>query len=509
MVKSFFACMMFGAALLGCAPTGAPGAPPAEGESETQAPLSGQATGLIQPGANLLLLEVTGDDHAIYQDGEFVYATALKPGAKRELVAQVPPGNTAFVYVVGNVAFCWTNPDRSVPGFGVSPLVVWSAAHGAHEASAESPIGTFATSASEDGSEVLFPTNAKAGGTVGDIEIASADFRDRRTLLGALPMGFPQGRCRPFAAFVGGRGHSHPVALHCEGDTSTATLSSWEGDERTDLLGGVATPPFFTADPGGDAFFTTLAGSGFPVAVTGGGEATVLDEVRSRLGFFAKDGFVVYTAQTPAGVELRRVAPGPCPEPRTLAGGVARVLTVLAGSKVITERWTSPDGRRVPFATQIDPATGLANLALVDARAASAPLTVDPQARNGLGGSPFSADSKHLLFVRFDVNTGASTITAFGEGGERQLSDVNGWSYRPAQGGFVSFNDNAQVGPNGFTVVAADLKVVDLSRKAPEIRLIAPAANPTYFSSHERRRVVFTTDRPGTTAGLYSANVKG
>ena len=499
----FFAGVTFGAALLGCAQVDALDPPLEDVSSESQG-LSGQGHQLIQAGAHLLLLGVTSDDHALYQDGETVYATALRAGATRQLVGQVPAGNTAFVYTVGEVAFCWTNPDRSIPGFGVSPLVVWSAASGAHEASAASPIGTFATSASADGRTVLFPTNGNADGSVGDIEIAATDLSQRATLLGDVPMGFPFGPCRPFAAFVGRRDRSHPVALHCEGGASSATLSSWEDGERLDLLGGVATPPFFTTDVSGNSFFTTLAGSGHPVVVSASGEETVLDEVPSRLGFFARGGAVVYTARTAAGVELRRASPDDCPEVETLAGGVAGVLTVLAGSKVITDAWTSPDGLQVPFFSQRDPATGLTDVQLVDALRGGVPRSADSQARNALSGPPFSADSKHSLFTRFDVSTGASHHFAFGEGGARQISDANGWSYQPGHGALVSFNDNVQVAPS-FADWTSDLKVIDLGDQASSARLIAPGAHLTYFSSHRGRRLAFTTDHPDVAPGLYSA----
>lgn len=501
MMNVFFAGMTC-AALLGCAQAGELDLPLEEMGSESQA-LSGQEHRLVQAGEHLLLLGVTSDDHALYQDGESVYATALEAGATRQLVAQVPAGNTAFVYTVGEVAFCWTNPDRTVPGFGVSPLVVWSAASGAHEASAASPIGTFATSASADGRTVLYPTNSNADGTVGDLEIAATDLSERATLLAGVPMGFPFGPCRPFAAFVGRRDRSHPVALHCEGGASSATLSSWEDGERLDLLGGVATPPFFTTNVSGNSFFTTLAGSGHPVVVSASGEETVLDEVPSRLGFFARGGAVVYTARTAAGVELRRASPD-CPDVETLAGGVAGVLTVLAGSQVITDAWTSPDGLQVPFFSQRDPATGLTDVQLVDALRGGAPRSADSQARNALSGPPFSADSKHALFTRFDVSTGASHHFAFGEGGARQISDANGWSYQPAHGALVSFNDNVQVAPV-FADWTADLKVVDLRDQTSEPRLIAPAAHLTYFSSHRGRRLAFTTDLPDVEPGLYSA----
>ncbi|HEU4537389.1 MAG TPA: hypothetical protein VFS00_24885, partial [Polyangiaceae bacterium] len=120
MVKAFFVGITFGAALLGCAQSRAPNPLPAEAEAEAEveavslAALSVPSKWLVQPGSRLLLLGVTSDHHALYQEGDTVYATALKPGAPRRLVAQVPAGNTAFVYTVGKVAFCWTNPDRTV-----------------------------------------------------------------------------------------------------------------------------------------------------------------------------------------------------------------------------------------------------------------------------------------------------------------------------------------------------------------------------------------------------------
>src|SRR5689334_7515791 len=93
------------------------------------------------------------------QVGEQGFAAELDSRRAPELIGDVPAGNTAFVFQVGRVAFVWTNPDRTLPGFGVSPLVIWSARTGAHLASPASAIGTLATSTNQDGDRVLFTSN--------------------------------------------------------------------------------------------------------------------------------------------------------------------------------------------------------------------------------------------------------------------------------------------------------------------------------------------------------------
>jgi hypothetical protein len=45
---------------------------------------------LIQPGERLVLLGVTGDNHALVQEGSTVYATELKRGARKHFVATTP-----------------------------------------------------------------------------------------------------------------------------------------------------------------------------------------------------------------------------------------------------------------------------------------------------------------------------------------------------------------------------------------------------------------------------------
>src|SRR5262249_38599276 len=153
---------------------------------------------------NQVLMGVTDDNFAIYQEGQTLYATALVPGARRQVVAEVPAGNVAQILQVGNVVMAWPNPDRSLPGFGVSPLVIWSAIGGAHRISDASAVALVATDAGPANLQVLYTTNTTPDGLVGDLAIIDVfSALPPRTLLTHIKLDFPFGQCRPLAAFIG------------------------------------------------------------------------------------------------------------------------------------------------------------------------------------------------------------------------------------------------------------------------------------------------------------------
>jgi hypothetical protein len=155
----------------------------------------------IQAGDDLVLLAVTDDDHALYQDGQTVYATHLRAGAPRTVVAEVPGTNLAFPLQVGRVVFLWTDPQRNLPGFGVSPLVLWTAADGPRQISAQSSVGLVATAASPDSRELVFTTNVTDDGARGDLAYARTATATAPTLLlRDIPMGFPTAGVGPWPA---------------------------------------------------------------------------------------------------------------------------------------------------------------------------------------------------------------------------------------------------------------------------------------------------------------------
>ena len=466
---------------------------------ETQG-VSSSAPLLVQPGSAQQLLAVTSDHYVLYQEGTEVFASALVSGAQRQLVASVPAGNLAFVYASGKVAFVWTNPDRTKPGFGVSPLWVWSAESGANFASDGSPIGTFSTAASPDGRSVLYPTRGSADGTSGDLELASADLSSRTTMAAGIPMGFPFGYCRPWASFVGSGGSAHPVALYCRPGESTATLSSWRGSTKADLLSGVATPPFFTADDSGTTFFTTLASPSTAVVVSEDRAPIVVDQNVTRTGFITQDG-VVYVGIVGTQRALKRFDPA-TGERTTLVENVRGFLTTLAGSDLITRPWGSPDRKRLAYFTQAS--SGGLDQNWVDVRGGREAVVIDAEPRNWSGVPSFTADSKQFLFARpTDAANGLGALFAQDGTTSRQYSDEKAWNYLPATGSKVSYLDNFDLGT--FT---GDLKVVDLSRDTLAPRLIATGVGANFLASPDGRLLIYTLSAPGVTAGVYVARAE-
>jgi hypothetical protein len=471
-----------------------------ESTGESTAELLGHGPRLLEAGTGITLLETTDDSYAIYQLGQQVFA--VKAHHERELIADVPAGNVAFVFPVGDVAFVWTDPNRALPGFGVSPLYIWSAAGGAHLASSSSAIGTTATSANADGDRVVFTTNSPASGASGDIVLASADLGWQTTLATNVAMSFGAGPCQPRVAF---RGDSNAViGTTCPaGNTASATYSTWHHGQRTDFPQPIATPPRLRLDPDRERAVATLAGSRNPIVIDRHGNGTVIDDTAAAVSvFFAGDGAVIYTTQPVAGGPLAafRARIGKTPEH---VADLRGIYAFAFGSVGLGLPITSADGRKLPYFDAIDPNTGLgANVIVTDVRRDDPPVTLDATPPNLVFGLPFTKDSDYTLYARLDLNTFATgPMFAAGPRGNRQYSDDQGWAWEPAFGSTITFNDNTDA-----TFTAADLKSVDLSRHTLTPRLIAAQANVTYFSSHRGRAVVYTIDT-GPDAGLYVARV--
>ncbi len=457
--------------------------------------LSRSAPRLVQAGSAQQLLGVTTDDHVLYQEGTEVYASALTDGTPRQRVASVPAGNVAFVWISGKVAFVWSNPERNKPGLGVSPLWVWSAGSGANFASDASPIGTYATAASPDGRSVMYPTRGNY--TSGDLEVASVDLSSRATIAAGIPMAFPNGFCRPWATFLGQGGAAHPVALYCRPGETTATLSSWRGGAQQDRLRGVATPPFVTADKSGTTLFTTLASPSTAVLVSvdaPDAPPVLVDQNVTRTGFISGDS-VVYIGIDGTQRPLKRFDVG-TGERTTLVPHIRGVPTPLSGSNLITQPWGSPDRKKLAYIVNASNAGIDQNY--VDLRGEHPPVVVDAQPRNYGNVPNFTEDSKQFLLARPTSANGLAAVFAHDGTTLRQFTDDKAWNYAPATGSDVSYLDNFDLGTS-----TGDLKVVDVSRKTLEPRLIATGVDANFLPSPDGRLLVYTRNGPGVTAGTY------
>ena len=462
---------------------------------------------LVEAGTGLVLLEVTDDNFAIYQAGQQVFAAQLVAGATPRLIADVPAGNIAFAYRVGSVVFCWTNPDRTLPSFGVSPLVIWSARTGAHLASQQSAVGTFATSTTPDGRFVVFPGNSSADGTTGELDFASTDLHDQATLLPNIDMGFAGGPCRPQLTFVGGD-HASLVAAYCVAGAATATLSKWSTDRtRRDLLTNLRTPALLSADADSEELFTITAAH-TPMIVDADGTARVVANVSASSGFIGQDDAAYFITRDAAGVASQsRAAEGHAPQ--VIIHPLLGFQQFQFGSRAIASPPTSPDGHSVLYFDAFDPNTGLTDLLLTQERSPSTPIVIDAQQRDALFGVAFTADSSHVLYTAADVNTGLGPFfAADGRSAPRQFSDAAGWSWDAAIGGIVTFNDHTTLDPNNVGILStADLRAVDVTRTTLAPKLIATQANVNYFASYDHTAVAYTVDH-GPQPGLYVARVK-
>ncbi|MEQ1517593.1 MAG: hypothetical protein ABL931_14010 [Usitatibacteraceae bacterium] len=500
------------AALISTVPVAIATTDPSDRNEKAEAPQ------LIQPGERLVLLGVTSDNHALVQEGSTVFATELKRGARKQFVATTPPGNVAYVYTVGEVAFVWTNPDRSVNGFGVSPLIVWSDASGANKASDNSPIGTFTTSASDNGRYVMYTTRGPADGSVGDIEFARTDMSERRTLVAQVPMSFPVGACRPWGSFVGQGQRSRPVTLACENGATSPTLAAWNnrGEQRVTLVESALSPPYFTASPDGTQLFTALSGSRTPVVVNMRGELRRLEEgFLSRRGFFTSRNDVFYSAfvdLTKAG-EIRRASLR-TGATSSVVNNFLLFITPQQGSDLIVTPPSSPDGSKLAYQTGFDPNTGLNDLWIAnlnDGGGTAIEATNNTYLPGGFvtSGPLFSTDSAYTLYGRVDdLATGSSSLVAAGPKGKVSFGAPSFFTHDRLVGANIAFSDNFRFDPNNIFNSTADLKLVDLSQPDRTLRTVAPQAYSIFFPANRGRELTFTTAKGAQGAGLYTVRAR-
>lgn len=471
------------------------------------------ATFTLRAGAGLLPLAITEDDHVFFQDGQALYVTGITRASTATQIATIPDGNTAFIYTAGKVAFIWTNPDYTSPSFGVSPLTIWTARHGARQVSEASPVGTLTTAADQAGQRVVFPSAAREAGTVGDIVEATTDGRQVRTLLVGVQTDYTNGPCRPLSVFLGEGPFSYPAVAACPGSDPTSTLTIFRHGERR-AISGLANPPRLFADPQRRRLLTVRASegnpaSGPPLLVTED-DVEQLEDITAGYGFFTRDGTAHYFVREADGSFGVHRASRRLGAPASITGPVTGLHGGGFGSRGALEPVTSRRGRWLAIGTAADPQTGLLNLAVADLQAATPRVTVLDDSLDIFAATPvepFTSDSEHVLYGRFDVNSGTAQMysAAIATGSRRTISDANAWSLTPAAGRLVVVADDLAFNSANPALSTVDVRVVDAADGAS--RLVAEQANVAFFVSHNRRRVIYVTDT-GTAPGLHVAAVR-
>lgn len=481
--------------------------------SGEEAALSHRAPILIQPGGDQILLAVTDDNHAVYQEGQALFATELRAGAPRRAVGTVPGSNVAQVLQVGDVVFIWTNPQRNAPGFGVSPLVMWTAAGGAQLISAQSSVGLVATAASADSRQIVFTTNVTPDNARGDLVHAyTNDPLHPTTLVANTAMAFPNGQCRPLASFGHDHGREVPVAQYCAGADTTATMSKWVDGVRTDLIANIATPlPFILeSDARATTFLVNLANNRV-ATVTMEGDITVVDPAaRSPQGFIGRDGAVGYLVLG-APFELRLALDGQAPETVSTLGRIYRGTYNRAGYS--KPRTVSSDGRLALFGSTRDPATNLTDMNLLDLDTGDViPLEDDIVAT--VFSEIFTSSGDHALFFTVTDPTSATATLVTGDrtGATHAIGPADGvWDVLAASGDDISFNTNPTLDFSSFRATflwTGDLFVADADHPDAAPRLVSEQASLLYLPSHDRKKLVFPSATESAGPGLYLANAR-
>lgn len=502
-----------GFALLGCAEV-----PLTEPDSDTAEEELRFGPRLLQAGDGLVALGVTDDQYVLYWSAGQVLATNTSWGLRAPLrvtAAAEPP----LTMVVGNIALIWTG-QRFDGQAAPSPLVVWTAAHGAKlaaSASWPSPLfGINAGSAIGAGGEVLFTAGVSADGATGDIVLASADLSRRTTLVRGASV-HPFGACPPhvgFDAFAhpqadrpGAHLAARAVVVACAGgNESAAVLARWQGGVRQELSRAIAPGSFWTTDPDGDLLLASRSDRA-TVLFDRAGTATVI-EARPSSGWIAPDdGILTRVRTSPSNVALQRTTLAPLRT--TLVYNLGAAAGVMFANHLPHginhyDRTTlplSPDGSFFGGFSGFDPNTGLTDVYMVGLSGAPVLLRA---AKDVLPSFELATpDSRHLLYYTYDVTTGQSTLYAGARSGRsRRLSSGNtGLAHLGLAAGQIVFADRV-TNPERGLLSSAELRVVDVNVPSPVARTLVTHAHPLFFALRGRRTLVYTTEA-GEFPGLY------
>lgn len=501
----------------------------------------------IQAGSKLAVLGVTDDDFALYWDNGSVYATALWPGAPKHFVAAAsqPP----MTMIAGRAAMVWT----AAPYFGgaaPSPLVVWTAKHGAWAASDASmtpALGAIqaVTAVSPDNREIIFTTNVSADGAVGDIVRARLDGTHLTGLVAGVDMN-PFGACPPHVGFnrsghapgdhsghdaldppSGARDDLAPggcpgddlaIVASCQPGAAAATLSTWAGDAKTDLSTSVWANRGWVTDGPGRRLFAILADRTPLVFDLVTGKSTVVENQQAIRGWMTPDGTVFTLAQlTPTTRELHRTTFSPAPHTEALAPFVPGNGFVF--SNHLPQGFPYYNVSTVPtlgngpilFATTLfDPNTGLSNALLLDtSKGAQTPVTLEAGANAGFSFENATPDSHYALYYRIDPATGGDALVAASRDGvKRQISVGNTvFTHYGLEGSTIAYSDGT-VGNGADLFATADIRTVDLGADALSPTLVAPQAYNLFFPNAKRRSLVYTSDANASAPGLFVARLR-
>jgi hypothetical protein len=472
------------------------------------------------------LVGVTSDNHAVYTDDTAGTLNVIP------LAGGTPTSiGTADdrVLVRGSAVIRWTGSSR------VTPLTVWTAAHGAKAVAMTSNATTNAVAVSADGAHVIYFDGVDASRTTGNLFIARTDGTGQTQLAASVVLNDPT--CAPTFAFGG---NAAAAAAYCitpsspdggaddagTGDAGTADAATADAATADAAIPDAATadgvsldvgttdgappapPPRAVVQTYGGATWTAttiatgvnprvaIAPNGTIVLVSApagllaypaaGGASTLIDP-EGGFGSFTNDGMgIIYT--TPSRALKRATITAPSP-------------TTLVASGFAGIRARSPDEKwLLGYSTAISN-QDLSDLYLASATTAGTPTALSTEETAGLFGSDgFTADSTHAIYYTGIAN-GLGTfhsVALTGTIGAPVTHASNVWLHYAATGAKVALNDNYDESTN-----TADIRVVDTSVAGAPLLLVS-LADGDFFIAGTKDKVVYSWRYlAGSMAGLW------
>lgn len=447
-------------------------------------------TQLVAATDPLVVLTMTGDDHAIYEDlsTQELYGVAVSGGVPSDIGKMTSQGGTVRAH---GSALLYL-PAAADPDTSVGPLSSWTASGGTSVISTTAvAVDTyyFTYDASKDGKYVAYFATTD-GGLTATLTVSTIDGKTQTPLVTKVDLN-NQNCFPPEVQFA----DDTIIAQYCvppgaDAGTSTegTTIAAFTAPFTTQVtLGSSSQPPQvpLTIDP--TATFALLSGpsgTGLSLAPLAGGTPTTVD-AKGAAGLFTPAGDVLYYTTT-AGALLRY----------TVSSAAS---TTLVTSGVAFPVALSPDGNWLQTGLSQDPSSGLTDLYIVSTTTPGPATQVVKTATTDPFG--FTVDSQFSLFgTNFPSDFGAVTYSleaskTSGGAPAKVLSAAAGPILTTGAKLVINTNQSKSTG-------AADIVALDSSSTAGPTTLVTQA-DPNLFVASTKDVVYSWYCDENTTAGIW------
>ena len=410
------------------------------------------------------ILGLTDDDQVVYTDSSSNTAFAVPAASGTAVSIGHSEGSTT---ISSKAVFNWTG--LSADGTVATGLEVWTAAGGVKSLS-----GNFLTGeadCSADASRILYFDDAS--GTTADLFVAEID-GSNKTLL--APGIFWNSSCLPQFFFLG----SDAVLANCTAaptglGSPAGTLAVFVGAAGAAKTLSTSALMSFQSS-GSNVLFNDARGLVVGSAMTGA--TAVIDPAGGTSSVFTHDGTSVVYLATDGSIRRSPIA---SPSPTTLVSGGFSGLSAI-----------SPNDQWVLASTVHDSNTGNTDIDIASATTAGASVTILGSPTGTFYGSPFTADSNHVLYVDGTMNGAGNYHVAPTTGGAGLQIAIQTWIGFATRGAKVVYQDDfvPGVGPNGQGI--ADIKSVDVSAASPTPSLLVTQADPNLYFTSSGSAIVYS-----------------